>query len=120
MAENNNNSNDNGGADDEILAAIQSHITKAQSREPCYVFGDVIKDQMKAIYGKKWRAVVAKKSHNDADAFVRLSFPAGPGKYSYPSVEAGKAYLMAKTTKNGAPYWNPLGISSFAAYTTAC
>ena len=62
MAENNNNSNDNGGADDEILAAIQSHITKAKSREACYVFGDVIKDPMKAIYGNKWRAVVAKKS----------------------------------------------------------
>ena len=107
MAENNNNSNDNGGADDEILAAIQSHITKAKSSEACYVFGDVIKDPMKAIYGDKWRAVVAKKSHNDADAFVRLNFPAGPGKYSFPSVEAGKAYLMAKTTKNGAPYWNP-------------
>ena len=58
MAENNNNSNDNGGADDEILAAIQSHITKAKSREACYVFGDVIKDPMKAIYGDKWRAVV--------------------------------------------------------------
>ena len=41
MAENNNNSNDNGGADDEILAAIQSHITKAKSREACYVFGRV-------------------------------------------------------------------------------
>ena len=107
MAENNNNSNDNGGADDEILAAIQSHITKAKSSEACYVFGDVIKDPMKAIYGDKWRAVVAKKSHNDADAFVRMSFPAGPGKYSYPSVEAGKAYLMAKTTKHGAPHWNP-------------
>ena len=107
MAENNNNSNDNGGADDEILAAIQSHITKAKSSEACYVFGDVIKDPMKAIYGDKWRAVVAKKSHNDADAFVRLNFPAGPGKYSFPSVEAGKDYLMAKTTKNGAPYWNP-------------
>ena len=104
MAENNNNSNDNGGADDEILAAIQSHITKAKSSEACYVFGDVIKDPMKAIYGDKWRAVVAKKSYNDADAFVRMSFPAGPGKYSYPSVEAGKAYLMAKTTKHGAPY----------------
>ena len=63
MAENNNNSNDNGGADDEILAAIQSHITKAKSREACYVFGDEIKDPMKAIYGDKWRAVVAKKSH---------------------------------------------------------
>ena len=86
MAENSNNSNGNGGADDEILAAIQSHITKAQSREPCYVFGDVIKDPMKAIYGNKWRAVVAKKSHNDADLFVRMNFPAGPGKYSYPSV----------------------------------
>ena len=107
MAENNNKSNDNGGADDEILAAIQSHITKAKSREACYVFGDVIKDPMKAIYGDKWRAVVAKKSHNDADLFVRMNFPAGPGKYSYPSVEAGKDYLMAKTTKNGAPYWNP-------------
>ena len=120
MAENNNNSNDNGGADDEILAAIQSHITKAQSREPCYVFGDVIKDEKKAIYSDKIRAIAAKKSYNDADTYVRLNFPAGPGKYSFPSVEEGKAYLMAKTTKNGAPYWNPLGISSFAAYTTAC
>ena len=63
MAENNNNSNDNGGADDEILAAIQSHITKAKSKEACYVFGDVIKDQMKAIYGDKWRAVVAWKNY---------------------------------------------------------
>ena len=107
MAETNNNSNDNGGSDDAILAAIQSNIKSSKSKAPVYVFGDVIKDQMKAIYGDKWRAVVAKKSHNDADAFVRLSFPAGPGKYSYPSVEAGKAYLMAKTTKNGAPYWNP-------------
>ena len=103
MAENNTNSNDNGGSDDAILAVIQSNIKSSKSQKACYVFGDVIKDQMKAIYGKKWRAVVAKKSHNDADAFVRLSFPAGPGKYSYPSVEAGKAYLMAKTTKNGAP-----------------
>ena len=91
--------------DDEILAAIQSNIKSSKSKEACYVFGDVIKDPMKAIYGDKWRAVVAKKSHNDADAFVRMSFPAGPGKYSYPSVEAGKAYLMAKTTKHGAPYW---------------
>ena len=74
MAENNNNSNDNGGADDEILAAIQSHITKAKSREACYVFGDVIKDPMKAIYGDKWRAVVAKKSHtvDAADAFCTM------------------------------------------------
>ena len=80
----------------------------------------MIKDEKKAIYSDKIRAIVAKKSFNDADAFVRLSFPAGPGKYSFPSVEEGKAYLMAKTTKNGAPYWNPLGISSFAAYTTAC
>ena len=93
--------------DDVILAAIQSNIKSSKSKEACYVFGDVIKDPMKAIYGDKWRAVVAKKSHNDADAFVREKFPAGPGKYSFPSVEEGKAHLMAKTTKHGAPYWNP-------------
>ena len=52
MAENNNNSNDNGGADDEILAAIQSHITKAKSREACYVFGDVIKDNEGDLRGQ--------------------------------------------------------------------
>ena len=107
MAETNNNSNDNGGSDDAILAAIQSNIKSSKSKAACYAFSDKIKDQMKAIYGDKWRAVVAKKSHNDADAFVREKFPAGPGKYSFPSVEEGKAYLMAKTTKNGAPYWNP-------------
>ena len=107
MAENSTNSNDNGGSDDVILATLQSNIKSSKSKEACYVFGDVIKDPMKAIYGDKWRAVVAKKSHNDADLFVRMNFPAGPGKYSYPSVEAGKAYLMTKTTKHGAPYWNP-------------
>ena len=107
MAENNTNSNDNGGSDDAILAVIQSNIKLSKSRAACYAFSDKIKDQMKAIYGDKWRAVVAKKSYNDADAFVRMSFPAGPGKYSYPSVEEAKAYLMAKTTKHGAPYWNP-------------
>ena len=88
MAENNDNSNDNGGSDDAILAAIQSNIKLSKSKAACYAFSDKIKDQMKAIYGDKWRAVVAKKSYNDADAFVRMSFPAGPGKYSYPARKA--------------------------------
>ena len=104
MAENSNNSNDNGGADDAILAMLQSNITKAKSKAACYVFGDVIKDEKKAIYSDKIRAIAAKKSYNDADTYVRLNFPAGPGKYSFPSVKEGKAYLMAKTTKNGAPW----------------
>ena len=63
MAENSTNSNDNGGSDDVILATLQSNIKSSKSKEACYVFGDVIKDPMKAIYGDKWRAVVAKKSH---------------------------------------------------------
>ena len=86
MAENNNNSNDNGGSDDAILAAIQSNIKSSKSKAPVYVFGDVIKDQMKAIYGDKWRAVVAKKSHNDADAFVRLYRFRGLGKRGFSSL----------------------------------
>ena len=86
MAENSTNSNDNGGSDDVILAAIQSNIKSSKSKEACYVFGDVIKDPMKAIYGDKWRAVVAKKSHNDADAFVRLYRFRGLGKRGFSSL----------------------------------
>ena len=86
MAENNNNSNDNGGSDDAILAAIQSNIKSSKSKAACYAFSDKIKDQMKAIYGDKWRAVVAKKSHNDADAFVRLYRFRGLGKRGFSSL----------------------------------
>ena len=93
MAENNTNSNDNGEADEEVLAMLQGNIAEAKSKEACYAFSDKIKAEKKAIYGRRFRALVAKKSHNDADAFVRDKFPAGPYKYSFPSVKEGKDHL---------------------------
>ena len=107
MAKNSNTRNDNGGSDDAILAMLEGNITKATLKAACYAFSDKIKAEKKAIYSAKIRALVVKKSHNDADAFVREKFPAGPYKYSFPSVEEGKAHLMAMTTEEGAPYWNP-------------
>ena len=126
MAENSNNSNDNGGSDDAILAMLEGNITKATLKAACYAFSDKIKAEKKAIYSDKIRALVVKKSHNDADAYVREKFPAGPYKYSFPSVEEGKAHLMAMTTEEGAPYWNPpllesqICVTSCAVLKKAC
>ena len=82
MAENSNNSNDNGGSDDAILAMLEGNITKATSKAACYAFSDKIKAEKKAIYGRRFRALVAKKSHN-----------AGIFTQSVPRVSSGRAEI---------------------------
>ena len=91
MAENNTNSNDNGEADEEVLAMLQGNIAEAKSKEACYAFSDKIKAEKKAIYGRRFRALVAKKSHN-----------AGIFTQSVPRVSSGRAEIEDEVP-NGLP-----------------